>query len=71
MSKYLGRIAPSAVFSKLFSGFLTGPVPVLEDRGYKSSEAVTCSPYVGGGVADMGCGLYLPLGIFCISLCPA
>ena len=39
MSKYLGRIAPSAVFSKLFSGFLTGPVPVLEDRGYKSSEA--------------------------------
>lgn len=39
MSKYLGRIAPSAVFSKLFSGFLTAPVPVLEDRGYKSSEA--------------------------------
>lgn len=39
MTKHLGWIAPSSVFSKLFSGFLTGPVPVLEDRGYKSSEA--------------------------------
>lgn len=35
MTKHLGWIAPSSVFS----GFLTGPVPVLEDRGYKSSEA--------------------------------
>ena len=30
MTKHLGRVIPSSVFSKLFSGFLTGPVPVLE-----------------------------------------
>ena len=43
MTKHLGWIAPSSVFSKLFSGFLTGPVPVLDDRGAKSSGADTSS----------------------------
>lgn len=30
MAEHLGRVAPSSVFSKLSSGFRTGPVPVLE-----------------------------------------
>ena len=41
VTKHLGWIAPSSVFSKLFSGFLTGPEPV-DDRA-KSSELTSSS----------------------------